>query len=70
MSVYNEVFGILAELYPQVDLASIREEFLLAEPSIPTNEGKDSGDGVNAKKSLNKMTILLRFCYSFPCSEL
>lgn len=45
---YNDVFGRLAELHPQVDLASIREEFFLVEPSTPADEGGDSKKGVDA----------------------
>ncbi|CAA2987561.1 Hypothetical predicted protein [Olea europaea subsp. europaea] len=32
---YNEVFKKLVELYLQLDLTSIKEEFILAEPSTP-----------------------------------
>ncbi|CAA3003010.1 Hypothetical predicted protein [Olea europaea subsp. europaea] len=35
---YNEVFKRLAELYPKLDLTFIRDKFIPAEPSIPTDE--------------------------------
>lgn len=42
---YNEVFGMMAELHPQVDLAFAKEEFLLVDSSTTTNDTESSNDG-------------------------
>lgn len=42
---YNEVFRMMPELHPRVDLASVKEEFLPAESSTPTDDAESSNDG-------------------------
>ncbi|CAA3021225.1 Hypothetical predicted protein [Olea europaea subsp. europaea] len=39
---YNEVLERITELYPQVDLATMKDEFLLAEPSTPVDDVEGS----------------------------
>ncbi|CAA3012322.1 Hypothetical predicted protein [Olea europaea subsp. europaea] len=40
--VYDEVFKRLIELHPQLDLATVKKEFILAKLSISAEEGKAS----------------------------
>lgn len=41
---YNEVFGMMAELHPKVDLAFVKEDFLLAKLSTHTDDAENSND--------------------------
>ncbi|CAA3021786.1 Hypothetical predicted protein [Olea europaea subsp. europaea] len=44
---YNEVFKRLAELYLKLDLTSVKDEFILTEPSTPANEEVVGGEDVD-----------------------